>query len=128
MCFRFATQTWMICGTFSNLGRRIRYNQQNSYIKGINPYTKRKSLKNVYVDNNTVTAAYDVVSVSECMGHFRNYPCLPAAVIGGLFGDLGTHLLEHVTGYKVSVSTITHSFTVKNFRILHPNIYLKDGL
>ena len=73
---------------------------ENSYIKGINPYTKRKSLKNVCVDEDKVTAAYGVVSVSECVGHFENYPCLPAAVIGGLFGDLGTHLLEHITGYK----------------------------
>ncbi|WP_066631179.1 hypothetical protein [Labilibacter marinus] len=71
---------------------------ENILSQEISPYKVRKRLRNVFVDENKISATYGVVNSSECEGHFENYPCLPVAIVGGLFGDLAVNLLEHVTG------------------------------
>ena len=75
----------------------------DSPINDISPYQSRKKLRNVYVDEDKISAIYGVVSAAECQGHFNNYPCLPAAVVGCLFGELALNLLQHVTGFTKMV-------------------------
>ena len=86
----------------SNTFRRLYVNRkvENAPKQTSSPYQVRKRLRNVFVnEEDCISAAYGVVSSSECEGHFNDYPCLPVAVVGGLFSDLAVNLLEHVTGY-----------------------------
>ncbi len=72
------------------------------------PYIKRRSLSNILIDGSTGRAEYGTVLDHECEGHFKHFPALPVAIIGGLFGELGYSLFEHnVQDYGTIISPQT---------------------
>lgn len=74
----------------------------------ISPYINRRNLTNVVINSNMASGDYGIVFENECEGHFRHYPALPVALIGGLFGDLGFHLFKHeISGYDKLISPRT---------------------
>lgn len=75
------------------------------------PYRVRKGLQNMQIEGINVNADYGTIMAEDCAGHFKNYPALPVAVIGGLFGELCMPLFKHhhpqydkVLGTKVIIS------------------------
>lgn len=59
---------------------------------GISPYIKRKGLFNYKTEGMIVSGDYGIVEAKDCAGHFSNHPALPAAIVGGLMGNLGMQM------------------------------------
>ena len=75
---------------------------------GMSPYINRRHLSDITLNGARATGEFGIVSAQECEGHFRNYPALPVALIGNLFGELGFTLFKHnVPGYKRIISPRT---------------------
>jgi len=74
----------------------------------MSPYINRRHLSDITLNGARATGEFGVVSAIECEGHFRNYPALPVALIGNLFGELGFTLFKHnVPGYRRIISPRT---------------------
>lgn len=85
-----------------------RRKRENSIKNKVSPYIKRRHLTNVVVDGHTARAEFGTILKNECEGHFRNFPALPVAMIGGLFGELGYQLFKHnLPGYDTIISPRT---------------------
>ncbi|WP_107822830.1 hypothetical protein [Mangrovibacterium marinum] len=75
---------------------------------GVSPYINRRHLSDITLNGERATGEFGIVQASECEGHFRNYPALPVALIGNLFGELGFALFKHnVPGFKRIISPRT---------------------
>ena len=75
---------------FSKLFHSFSYKKE---IKNeISPYQKRRNLSDIVITHTEITGTYGTISPNECEGHFNDYPALPVAVIGNLFGELSIEL------------------------------------
>lgn len=73
-----------------------------------NPYRDRRHLSNVVVEGDRIKGDYGTILAHECDGHFRNYPALPVALVGNLFGELGFKLFNAtIPGYQKVISPRT---------------------
>ncbi len=83
--------------------------QKDTLVKNeISPYIHRRNLSNIVIDGHTARGEYGTVLEHECEGHFRHFPALPVALIGGLFGELGFNLFKHnIPGFDKVVSPRT---------------------
>lgn len=74
----------------------------------VSPYINRRHLTDITLNGDRVSGEFGVVEAHECEGHFRNYPSLPVALIGNLFGELGFTLFkQNLPGYKKIISPRT---------------------
>ncbi|KOH43425.1 hypothetical protein [Sunxiuqinia dokdonensis] len=85
-----------------------RHKKENSYQNKVSPYIKRRHLTNIVIDGHTARAEFGTILKNECEGHFRDFPALPVALIGGLFGELGYQLFKHnLPGFDTIISPRT---------------------
>ncbi|WP_068471538.1 hypothetical protein [Saccharicrinis aurantiacus] len=59
------------------------------------PYINRKQLTNINIKDENIIGTYGKVEPSDCEGHFKDFPALPVAIIGGLFGELCMPLFKY---------------------------------
>ena len=71
------------------------------------PYISRKKLTEITITKNEISATYGAVLVSDCEGHFEDYPALPVAIICNLFGELGLNLFFHHFSKKFTQAIVT---------------------
>lgn len=72
------------------------------------PYRNRRHLSNWVVEGDRARADFGTIAAAECEGHFRDYPALPVALVGNLFGELGFRLFrENLPGYRKIISPYT---------------------
>ena len=83
------------------------YQLEHTYTNEVSPYIQRKNLTQVEILNQNATATYGIIEANDCEGHFQNYPALPVALVGGLFCELGMHLVRSVLPYQTIIALST---------------------
>lgn len=68
---------------------------ENPNYKNISPYINRKKLTDLNIKGESIVGTYGRVEPCDCEGHFKNFPALPVAIIGGLFGELCMPLFKY---------------------------------
>lgn len=78
--------------TFTRLYKNNRFD--NHTINEISPYVNRKRFQNIRINNTQAIGHYGTIEPNDCLGHFKNYPALPVAIVGNLFIELGMELFK----------------------------------
>lgn len=68
---------------------------ENPLYKNTSPYVNRKKLINLDIKGESIAGTYGKVEPCDCEGHFKDFPALPVAIIGGLFGELCMPLFKY---------------------------------
>lgn len=79
----------------------------HTYTNEVSPYIQRKNLSQVAISHQDATATYGIIEANDCEGHFQDYPALPVALVGGLFCELGMHLVRSVLPYQTIIALST---------------------
>ena len=89
---------------------------QSNYIEinspeGENPYTKNCKIDNVSYNNTILQGDLGLVSASQCLGHFQNYPALPVAILCSAMSDFAAmhlfRLIKSIEKYSVFRADMT---------------------
>ena len=91
--------------------------------KDLNPYKYRRGLKNYSISGDIVKAEYGIVEAADCEGHFQKYPALPAAIVGGLYGNLCMPLFLHY--YPGFSKVIGKGIKIRAKRLAFPGEHLE---
>lgn len=84
-----------------------KYKLEHNYTNKISPYIQRKNLTQVEIIRQNATATYGIIEANDCEGHFEAFPALPVALVGGLFCELGMHLVRSVLPYQTIIALTT---------------------